>query len=109
LAGYAAGRKRPTEFGSKFLRLDRDLSPGMTLTIEPGLYLVPAVWERADLVGQFADVVNRAAVDALLADSFGGIRIEEVICVREAGGPEVLTEDLPNDADEVASMVGSAH
>ena len=80
----------------------------MCLTIEPGLYLVPAVWERDDLVRPFADVVNRRAVDVLLADNFGGVRIEENICVRATGGPEVLTAALPDDADAVASMVGNA-
>jgi Xaa-Pro aminopeptidase len=106
LAGYAPGRTRRPEFGNKFLRLDRDLAAGMTVTIEPGIYLVPAIWERADLVGPLADVVNRRKVDALLKDQFGGIRIENTICVRAAGGPEVLTGTLPIDAEEVASLVG---
>jgi Xaa-Pro aminopeptidase len=98
LAGYAPGRSRRPEFGNKFLRLDRDLAPGMTITIEPGIYLVPALWQRDDLVGPFADVVNRKAVDALLADCFGGIRIEETICVRESGPPEILNQGPPNEA-----------
>ncbi|HUU22453.1 MAG TPA: aminopeptidase P N-terminal domain-containing protein, partial [Phycisphaerae bacterium] len=107
LTGYAPGRSRRPEFGNKFLRLDRDLDTGMCVTIEPGVYFVPALWERQDLVGPFADVVNRPAVDALLAGNFGGIRIEETICVRESGQPEVLTEALPNDADAVAEMIGT--
>ena len=109
VAGYAPGRTRRPEFGNKSLRLDRDLAPGMTLTIEPGIYLVPAIWARGDLVGPLADAVNRAKVGALLADRFGGIRIEHTICVRpaESGGPEVLSESLPTDADELAACVGS--
>ncbi|MFQ5491869.1 MAG: aminopeptidase P N-terminal domain-containing protein [Phycisphaerae bacterium] len=106
LAGYAAGRKRRPEFGNKFLRLDRDLQPGMTVTIEPGIYLVPAIWQRDDLVGPFKDVINRPAIDALLEQQFGGIRIEEVVCIRQDGGPEVLTADLPNQADAVVKRVG---
>jgi len=109
-AGYAPGRKRRPEFGNNFLRLDRDLQPGMCVTIEPGLYLNPAIWQRDDLVGPLADLVNRPAVDRLLADGFGGIRIEDTICVREAtaAGPEVLTEALPTDPDAVAVLVGGA-
>ena len=108
LAGYAPGRQRRPGFGDRFLRLDRDLTPGMCLTIEPGIYLNPAIWQRDDLVDPLADVVNRPAVDALLADNFGGIRIEETICVGEAAadGPEVLTAALPNDPDAVAALVG---
>jgi Xaa-Pro aminopeptidase len=106
LAGYAPGRTRRPEFGSKFLRLDRDLVPGMCVTIEPGIYLVPAIWESGELTRPLADVVNRPKVNALLTDRFGGVRIEHTICVRARGGPEVLTADLPVDADKVAACVG---
>ncbi|HUU97672.1 MAG TPA: aminopeptidase P N-terminal domain-containing protein [Phycisphaerae bacterium] len=106
LAGYAPGRARRPEFGNKSLRLDRDLQPGMAVTIEPGIYLVPAIWARDDLVKPLAEVVNRPKVDALLKDHIGGIRLEDTICVRDTGGPEVLSEDLPTDADEIAACVG---
>ncbi len=110
LAGYAPGRTRRTEFGSKFLRLDRDLDPGMAVTIEPGVYFVPGIWRRTELVGKFRDDVNRPLIDRLLAEHFGGIRIEETVVVRDAaaGGPEVLTAALPNDAGAVAELVGRA-
>jgi Xaa-Pro aminopeptidase len=107
LAGYAPGRTRPTEFGSKFLRLDRDLAPGMTVTIEPGIYLIPAIWATDDLVRPFADVVNRPKVEALLRDEFGGIRVEQTICIRQAGTPEVISEGLPTAPDEITQMLGA--
>jgi Xaa-Pro aminopeptidase len=108
LAGYAPGRSRRPEFGSKFLRLDRDLEPGYCVTIEPGIYLNPEIWKRDDLVGPFADVVNRSKVDALLAEHFGGIRIEEDVHVRaEPQGPEILNSELPNDADAVSALLGT--
>jgi len=107
LAEYPAHRTRRPEFGNKYLRLDRDLEPGMTVTIEPGIYLIPAVWENDEFTRPFADVVNRSAVDALLQEGFGGIRLEEDICVRSDDGPEVLTAALPIDADEVAAIVSS--
>ena len=108
LAGYAPGRQRRPEFGNNFLRLDRDLEPGLCLTIEPGIYLVPAIWQRDDLVKPFADAVNRPAIDALLKEQFGGIRIEETICITDTGPPEVLSRALPSDADAVAGIVGTA-
>lgn len=108
LAGYAPGRGRRSGFGDKFLRLDRDLAAGMCVTIEPGIYLVPALWENDALIGPLADVVNRERVDALLRASFGGIRIEHTICVREAGPPEILTAALPTAAEEVVNLVGNA-
>ena len=105
LAGYAPGRKRREHFGDKFLRLDRDLEAGMCVTIEPGIYLVPAIWENETLVSPFKDVVDRSAVEALLKEQFGGIRIEETIRIT-ADGPEVLSGALPSDADEVARCLG---
>ncbi len=107
LAGYAPGRKRREHFGDKYLRLDRDLEAGMCVTIEPGIYFVPAIWDDEALVGPLEDVVNRPAVDALLKARFGGIRIEETVHVA-AGGPETLTAALVSDADEVAKCVGAA-
>jgi Xaa-Pro aminopeptidase len=107
LAGYAPGRTRRPEFGNKYLRLDRDLAPGMAVTIEPGIYLVPAIWARDDLVQPLADVVNRKKVDALLNDQFGGIRIEHTICVRADDRPEVLSDALPTEADQVAALVAA--
>ncbi len=105
LAGYAPGRKRREHFGDRYLRLDRDLEAGVCVTVEPGIYFVPAIWENEALVGPFKDVVNRPAVEALLKARFGGIRIEDTVHVA-AGGPETLTAALVRDADEVAKCVG---
>ena len=110
LAGYAIGRTRRTGFGDKFLRLDRDLQPGMTLTIEPGFYVSPAIWRQDDLIAPFADCVNRPAVDRLIDANFGGIRIEDNVHVLDASatGPEIFTQALPTDADEVTALVAGA-
>ncbi len=107
LAGYAPGRQRRPEFGNKFLRMDRDLEAGMTVTLEPGIYLVPAIWASRELTEPLADAVDRPQVDALLDANFGGIRIEETICVRPTGGPEVLSGDLPTGADAIAALIGT--
>ncbi|RJP32534.1 MAG: M24 family metallopeptidase [Phycisphaerales bacterium] len=106
LAGYPKGRTRSTQFGTKYLRLDRDLAAGMTVTIEPGIYLVPQIWQRDDLVGPYRDCVNRGNVDALLADRFGGIRLENTICVRSEGAPEILSEALELDAESIERLTG---
>jgi Xaa-Pro aminopeptidase len=47
-------------------------------------------------------------VEALLKDRFGGIRIEHTICVRAAGGPEILSAELPTDPDKIAACIGVA-
>jgi len=107
LAGYERGRERRPAFGDKFLRLDRDLTPGMAVTIEPGFYMVPAVWNEPSLSKPFADCVDRDRVDQLLAAEFGGIRIEDTIVVREAdvGSPENLTAAVPTDPGQIEAIV----
>ena len=42
VGGYAEGRTRSTRPGLKYLRADVTLEAGMVLTIEPGLYFIPA-------------------------------------------------------------------
>lgn len=107
IAGYPPGRTRSKDFGTCYLRLDRDLAPGMCLTIEPGIYFIPAVWKSAEISGSFADVVNRPLVDKLLEQRFGGIRLEESVHVRkpEAGGPEALTAGLVSRSEEVLALL----
>ncbi len=101
-AGYAPGRTRSAQFGLSYLRLDRDLTPGMAVTIEPGYYRVPAILEREalrplverfvdrDVLGRFADV--------------RGIRIEDDVLVTSEGA-EVLTAEIPKSVDEVEATM----
>ncbi|MCB9704747.1 MAG: aminopeptidase P family protein [Myxococcales bacterium] len=104
-AGYAAGRARSRQFGLAYLRLDRDLAPGMLVTIEPGIYIVPAILADRELCGPFdADGTLDRARLAAFAD-VRGIRIEDdVLCT--SGAPEVLTASIPKEADAVAAAVG---
>ncbi len=109
LAGYAPGRCRREEFGHKFLRLDRDLEEDMTVTIEPGIYLIEELWRREDLVGQFKDVVNMPAIEKLIESNFGGIRIEDTIRIRgDDQEPEVLTGALPKAPVALEEIVSAS-
>jgi len=106
-AGYAPGRSRSEQFGLCYLRLDRDLQPGMVVTIEPGIYLVPAILANAALCGPFDrdGSLNRDRL-ADFAD-VRGIRIEDdVLCTQ--GAPEVLTAAIPKDAEAVAAAVAAS-
>ncbi|MFO7562809.1 MAG: aminopeptidase P family protein [Enhygromyxa sp.] len=105
-AGYAPGRERSKQFGLCFLRLDRDLQPGMAVTIEPGFYQVPALLAAgSELSAPFdADgTLNREAL-AKFAD-VRGIRIEDDVLVTE-GGHEVLTAGAVKQAEQVEAAVG---
>jgi Xaa-Pro aminopeptidase len=106
-AGYAPGRARAEQFGLSFLRLDRDLEPGMAVTIEPGFYQVPALLAPGSALTEPFDAdgtLDRAAL-AKFAD-VRGIRIEDDVLVT-ASGHEVLTDGLAKHADEVEALVGA--
>ena len=101
-AGYAPGRTRSRAFGDCYLRLDRDLVPGMALTIEPGFYQVPAILSDPQYTAPLGDDLRRDVL-AKFAD-VRGIRIEDDVLVT-SGAPVVLTRDVPKSIDEVEALV----
>ncbi len=110
LIAYGKDRQRSKQFGTAYLRLDLDLTPGMCVTIEPGIYFVPAILRDAAFKKQFKGQVDfRRAEEFLTMNSlrgFGGIRIEDdVVCT--AAGREVLTAAIPKERLAVEALVGS--
>lgn len=104
LAGYAPGRQRSDRPGLKYLRLDRPLQAGMTLTIEPGFYQVPGLINDRQTRDAFADCVNW---ERLAEFDVRGLRLEDDVLVTETGC-EVLTSSLPIQADDVLECVNAA-
>lgn len=105
LAGYADGRVRDTQFGLGYLRLDRDLEPGMAVTIEPGFYQVDAILNDPKLTAQVKGRIDHVRL-AQFAD-VRGIRIEDDVLVTETGHA-ILSEDIPKSIDAVEAAVGNA-
>ncbi len=91
-AGFAAGpdvgtREKPE--GHAYLRLTRDLEPGFAVTIEPGIYFIDTLLEKAR-AGELRRAIDWKRVEALRP--FGGIRIEDDV-VAQAGAPRNLTRE----------------
>jgi Xaa-Pro aminopeptidase len=101
-AGYAPGRARDARFGDRYLRLDRDLQPGMAVTVEPGFYLVPAILKDPAITGAVGADLDRAVLERY-AD-VRGIRIEDDVLCTE-GDPEVLTRGVPKEAAAVEAVM----
>jgi len=102
-AAYAPGRRRSTQFGTGYLRMDMDLEPNMVVTIEPGLYICPAIFADPTLHATFKNVVNWDVLEQW--KGFGGIRIEDDIrCTN--GDPENLTAMIPKEVDDISTLVG---
>ena len=91
-ATYAPGRSRSTDPGLKALRLDRDLVPGMAVTIEPGIYQVPAILEDSERTKVAKGRLHRDRLAAFR--DVRGIRIEDTLLVT-AEGHDNLTERIP--------------
>ncbi len=102
-AGYAPGRQRATQFGLRSLRLDRDLVSGMAVTIEPGIYQVPAILNDPVLTARAGDRLRRDRL-AAYAD-VRGIRIEDDVLVT-AQGHDVLTAAIPKSRADIESVMG---
>ncbi|AFZ15338.1 Xaa-Pro aminopeptidase [Crinalium epipsammum PCC 9333] len=102
LAGYEQGRKRSDRFGLCYLRLNRPLRAGMLVTIEPGFYQVPGILNDSECREKYQDVVNWERLEQF--SDVRGIRIEDDVLVTETGS-EVLTAELPTDADSIEQMV----
>jgi Xaa-Pro dipeptidase len=92
VAGYSDvdGQLIPRPVGHPYLRMTRDLEPGMVVTIEPGIYFIPTLLHKLRADSKFSKSVDWEKVEHL--SKFGGVRIEdEVHCT--AGAPENLSRD----------------
>lgn len=78
--------------GMPRLRADLPLESGHVVTVEPGIYFIPALLSDPDTRHRLREQVRWDRADALF--SFGGIRIENNVLIGDEG-PEILTVDIP--------------
>lgn len=102
--GYDNEIQRSSQFGTAFLRLARRLQPGFVLTVEPGIYFIPALIDQWRAEGKFTDFINYDILETY--KDFGGIRIEDDVLVTDTGS-KVLGKPIPKTVEEIeATMAG---
>jgi len=104
VVGYGEGEKRSGQFGLNYLRLTRVLEPGMVITIEPGIYFIPALIDRWKQDRMHRDFIDYDRLESYR--KFGGIRIEDDVVVT-ASGSRVLGPAIPRTIPELEAAAGS--
>jgi Xaa-Pro aminopeptidase len=89
--GVLRGRSEPGP-GFPRLRVDLPLERDYAMTVEPGIYFIPAMLGDRTTREELRDAVGWDRVDSLL--DFGGIRLEENVVITD-DGCDVLTGDIP--------------
>jgi Xaa-Pro aminopeptidase len=100
---YPPGVSRPTQFGTRYLRLDLPLEAGWVVTVEPGFYVVPAILADSNLRQTLGPRVDWDRAREWIG--FGGVRIEDDVHITQEG-PDVLTAMIPKSAESLAERVG---
>ena len=102
VVGYGVGVERAEQFGLNFLRFARTLREGYVMTVEPGIYFVPALIDRWADAGTCEEFI---AYDALASwRNFGGIRIEDDLLVTDRGA-RVLGPPIPRSPEAVETAM----
>jgi Xaa-Pro aminopeptidase len=100
IVGYPEGEERSTQFGLAFLRMTRRLEAGHVITVEPGIYFIPALIDQWRGEGRHTEFIDYDRVEDY--KGFGGIRIEDDVLITP-DGCRVLGPGIPKTVDELES------
>jgi Xaa-Pro aminopeptidase len=91
VAGRLPGREEIRTCCGAKVRVDLPIRAGFVMTVEPGIYFVPAILDDTDKRSRFAGAVDWDRVDHWRA--VGGIRIEDNLLITQAE-PQILTAEI---------------
>jgi Xaa-Pro aminopeptidase len=91
-SGAAPGRIGESKAAGVRVRCDLPLEKGFIMTVEPGIYFIPALLNDPARREKFANEIDWQVVDSYL--DFGGMRIEDNVLVTD-GDPVNLTIEIP--------------
>src|SRR5262249_25057193 len=100
VVGYGPGFERSKQFGLNYLRLAKKVEPGFVLTVEPGLYFIPALIDQWKAKKTNAAFLNFKEIDKYR--DARGYRIEDDVLVTQQGC-RVLGPPIPKTVAEVES------
>jgi Xaa-Pro aminopeptidase len=104
VVGYPEGEARSSQFGLAYLRLARRLEPGFVITVEPGVYFIPALIDKWRAEGLQRDFICYDRISAFR--TMGGLRIEDDVLITE-DGHRVLGPPIAKVPDEVEDAVAA--
>jgi Xaa-Pro aminopeptidase len=96
--GYDKTVERSSQFGLAYLRMAKELRPGHVLTVEPGIYFIPALFAKWKKEKKHTGFIDYGKAETFL--DFGGVRIEDNVLVTEKGR-RVLGTPIPKTVAEV--------
>jgi Xaa-Pro aminopeptidase len=100
--GYDDTVMRSDLFGLRNLRMAKPLRTGMVVTVEPGLYFIPALIDRWESEGRYPGLIDYTRVREFLP--VHGIRIEDDVLITETGH-RVLGLEIPKTADAMEATL----
>lgn len=102
--GYDEKTKRSDQFGIAYLRLGKELQPGYVVTVEPGIYFIPALIDKWKGEKKFTQFINYDKVEEYR--DFGGVRIEDNVLVTE-DGHRVIGKTIPKTPEDIEKITGT--
>lgn len=100
--GYDEEVQRSSQFGLRSLRLGKRLEKGFVLTVEPGLYFIPALMDSWQAKKHLTDFICYDRLSVL--KGLGGIRIEDNALVTETGCRMLGEKRVPVTPDEIRAL-----
>ncbi|NJB66804.1 Xaa-Pro aminopeptidase [Desulfobaculum xiamenense] len=102
LVGYGDELTRSSQFGLSALRLARTLRPGFVMTVEPGIYFIPALVAKWRAEGRNEAFIDYAEVEKYL--DYGGMRLEDDVLVTDDGA-RVLGPGIPKSIADIEAFM----
>jgi Xaa-Pro aminopeptidase len=99
--GYTEIIQRNPQFGLCYLRLAKKLEAGFVITVEPGVYFIPALIDRWKAAKKLEAFIDYAKIDDYR--DFGGVRIEDNVLVLD-GGQRVLGKPIAKSIEAVEKL-----